>query len=183
MSYFYLFNPSNKSLFKSRRLLIIKDTKLFCNRLSRVDCQSRKVQKLKQKMYKFGIAVVFMLAVNAAVGFWTPCTGLPPPTFATSISCDADLCTVRRGDMLIAQAGFIATRAHQRLEVTMTTSFLGIPINLEIEEEWSNACTLLQGGHVCPLAPGGNFVWDLHSPIPLNYPALSNVIIRSKFTG
>lgn len=134
-------------------------------------------------MFKFGIAIVLLLAVNAAVGFWTACPGLPAPTFATSVHCDAVLCTVRRGDMLIAQAGFVATRVHQRLDVAMTTSFLGIPINLEIEEQWSNACILLQGGHVCPLAPGGNFVWDLHSPIPANYPALSNVIIRSKFAG
>lgn len=129
-------------------------------------------------MNKVGIFLV-ILAVNGVFGFWTPCGDEPAPHTITSSDCDHEICTVYRGSQLIAEAHMILNAVHHRLDVTFSTVFLGIPINLEIPPGHEDACLHLRDDQ-CPTVPGRNYIWMLNAPISTMYPAMSNVIVRGE---
>lgn len=128
------------------------------------------------------ILVTFLvLAVNSAFGFWTPCgDGIHAPHTIISDDCTPEICTVHRGNQLIADVHFISLAVNNRLDVRISTTFLGIPINLEVPAGHENACDHLRGDG-CPTVIGRNYIWMINAPILTSYPALSNVIIRGKF--
>lgn len=110
--------------------------------------------------------VILVLAVCGAYGFWTPCPdGSHAPHTINSELCSATTCTVTRGGHLIAEAFWIAQFAHNLLNVSFSTVFLGVTINFPIEPGYEDACFHLRG-RTCPTVAQSEYIWDLVSSIP-----------------
>ena len=82
-------------------------------------------------MLKF-IALAVIVALSGAEAFWSACPGFNgvTPRQITSASCSGNLCTVTRGEPLVADAFLTFNQAHQALNVRVTAYILGIGVNL-----------------------------------------------------
>ena len=136
-------------------------------------------------MYK--IIVLAVLAFASADAFWSACTDQPnalAPTRVESASCSGSLCTVIRGEPLIADVFATYTTVHNRLDVRVTAFVLGVPINLPQEPPYDDACNFMYRGGVlvgCPTVPGQEHVWRINLLISENYPPFQNSRVRCKF--
>lgn len=152
-----------------------------------ISCQSiayqAPVKSILLKMFKFLLLAV--LAVASADAFWTACAGVGnAPTSIVSPSCSGNLCTVQRGETLVADATHTFTAAHSRLDVRVTAFILGIPVNLPQSPPDDDACnSMYRGGTLvgCPTVPNTVHVWRINFFIPTSYPTFSNTRVRCKF--
>ena len=136
-------------------------------------------------MYK--ILVLALLAVSAECQFWSACTDRPgaiTPNRIESAACSGNLCTIARGETLVADAFATFTSAHNHLEVRVTAYILGIGINLPQEPPHDNACNSIHRDGVlvgCPTTPGIEHLWRIVMLIPTTYPAFSNTRVQCKY--
>ncbi|XP_070508064.1 uncharacterized protein [Chironomus tepperi] len=132
-------------------------------------------------MFKF--IVLAVLAVASVDAFWSPCSDHAgnAPSSIVSASCSGNLCTVQRGETLIADATHTFTAAHSRLDVRVTAFILGIPVNLPQSPPDDDACnSMYRGGSLvgCPTVPNAVHVWRINFFIPTTYPTFSNTRVR-----
>lgn len=132
-------------------------------------------------MYKFiFVTIALLLTIHGGFGFWAPCPGILAPVHISSADCTDVRCTVARGGQLIAEAHLVPEKVHNHLEVSFSTTFLGLRINFTVPEHLRNACTQFRGAG-CPTVPGQTYIWDLNAPIETHYPAMPNVVVRGEF--
>lgn len=135
----------------------------------------------------FKILALFLLAFSSANAFWSACTdraGAIAPNRIESASCSGNLCTVVRGETLIADAFATFTAAHNTLTVRVTAYILGIGVNLPQEPPHDSACNSIFLNGVltgCPTTPGVESLWRIQMLIPTTYPAFQNTRVRCKF--
>ena len=134
-------------------------------------------------MFKFIILAV--LAVASADAFWAPCSDHAgnAPSSVVSPSCSGNLCTIQRGETLIADMTHTFTAAHSRLDVRVTAFILGVPVNLPQSPPDDDACNSMFRGGVqtgCPTVPNTAHVWRIDFSIPTAYPSFSNSRVRCK---
>lgn len=149
------------------------------------DSSEKKSQEQIRKMFK--ILALFLLAFSSANAFWSACTdraGAIAPNRIESASCSGNLCTVVRGETLIADAFATFTAAHNTLTVRVTAYILGIGVNLPQEPPHDSACNSIFLNGVltgCPTTPGVESLWRIQMLIPTTYPAFQNTRVRCKF--
>lgn len=136
-------------------------------------------------MYKLLILTLISLAsVNA---FWSPCTDRPgaiAPNRVESAACSGNLCTITRGETLIADVFGVFTAAHHRLDVRVTAYIFGIGVNLPQAPPDDDACnSLFRDGQLvgCPTIPGVEYMWRIDFLIPTTYPAFANTRVRCNY--
>lgn len=136
-------------------------------------------------MYK--ILLLTVLTFASANAFWSACTDRPgavAPNNVVSPSCSGDLCTIQRGESLLADVFTFFNAAHQRLDVRVTAYILGIGVNLPLDPPFDDACNFIYRGGVlvgCPTVPGNvEHVWRIDFPVPTAFPTFSNTRIRCK---
>ncbi|KAG5673376.1 hypothetical protein PVAND_003432 [Polypedilum vanderplanki] len=136
-------------------------------------------------MFKL-IALTVLLALSGANAFWSACSDLPnalAPRTVESASCSPTLCTVTRGETLIADAYMTFNQAHSRLDVSVTAYIFGIGVNLPQDPPHDNACNSLLNAatgahHGCPTTPGTEKIWRINMLVPTTYPSFSNTRVR-----
>ncbi|CAG9809073.1 unnamed protein product [Chironomus riparius] len=132
----------------------------------------------------FKILALFLLALSSTNAFWTACTdraGAIAPNRVESASCSGSLCTVVRGETLVADAFATFTSAHSVLTVRVTAYILGIGVNLPQDPPYDNACNSIFINGVmtgCPTTPNVESLWRIQMLVPTTYPAFQNTRVR-----
>jgi hypothetical protein len=135
----------------------------------------------------FKILAVFLLAFASANAFWSACTdraGAIAPNRVESAACSGSLCTIARGEELVADGFFTFAAAHNELTVRVTAYILGVGVNLPQSPPHDSACnSIYVGGSMtgCPTTPNVESIWRIIMMIPTTYPAFTNTRVRCKF--
>jgi hypothetical protein len=135
-------------------------------------------------MFKF-IALTVLFALSGTDAFFKCCSNQPNavcPTAVTSPSCSGLRCTLSLGQQLTADVTFTPVKVHQRLDVSASTTALGVTV--PITPPQVDACTtlFLDGKFAgCPTTPNVPYVWKIVYLVPNEVTAVLSANIQCKF--
>lgn len=132
-------------------------------------------------MFKAVILLALVAAAAANRVQMRPCPGgHPMPEWFESNDCTATRCELRRGQIFSGRAMVVPNQPFTTLHTEVQATAFGLPIEISIPDEFSNACEFLEAGARCPVTQGGQYVWNAQIPVQSFLPALSNIVVRRK---